>query len=74
MECPIRSGDNVVTSSARSIIQSLVDRGVIPPEFTEEATAELHRELSRRARRISQTLAVMASMHTFGRRAALIQG
>lgn len=58
----VRSGDFGVTmASARSIVSKLVARGVIPVEFEEDAVVELHRELSRRARRTVQTLAALTS-------------
>lgn len=46
---------------ARAIISRLVEMGVIPEEYCEEAALELHRELSRRSRRVAQTLAAVAS-------------
>ncbi len=52
-------------SSARSVVATLVDRGVIPPEYAEDAALELHRELSRRARRLTQTLAILTYYHQF---------
>ena len=49
-------------ASARSIVSRLIDQGIIPAEFENEAVIELHRELSRRARRTVQTLAAMTSL------------
>lgn len=47
--------------TARNIVESLVQKGMIPAEFAEIAAAELHQELIRRARRTSQILAMFAS-------------
>jgi len=49
--------------AAKDIIKQLVLKGVIPQEYAEEAAGELHRELSRRSRRVAQTLAVLTSTH-----------
>lgn len=57
-------------ASARKVISRLIVQGVIPAEFEEEAVVELNRELSRRARRTVQTLAILTSRHQLALRAA----
>ena len=51
--------------TAKSIVASLIKRGIIPAEFREEAEQELHRELSRRTRRVCLTLASRVSAVQF---------
>lgn len=48
--------------TARRIVMRLVASGVIPEEYTEVATEELHRELTRRSKRVTQTLAALVSL------------
>lgn len=52
--------------TARIIVEHLVARGVIPHEFLEDASSELHEELRRRAKRTSQVLAAMVSTYQVG--------
>lgn len=59
-------------AAARSIVKHLVSRGLISQEFEDDATCELHRELSRRSRRVAHALAVMTSEHQLALHAAEI--
>lgn len=54
-------GNNLAMASARSIVWRLIEKGLIPAECEEDAVIELHRELSRRARRTVQTLAALTA-------------
>jgi len=56
--------------TAQDVIAGLVAQGVIPPEYRLAAERELDRELERRARRVSQTLAAMVSFHQLAVRCA----
>ena len=56
--------------TAKGIIDRLVRVGIVKQEFCKEATEELHRELSRRSRRVAQDLAMMASSHQFAMKIA----
>ncbi len=55
--------------TAADVIALLVSRGVLPQEYEATAVAELDRELSRRARRLSQSLAAMAFLRQLAARA-----
>lgn len=48
---------------ANRVIDSLITAGLLTEEFREVAVEELHRELTRRSRRLSQVLAAMVSDH-----------
>lgn len=61
-------------ASARTIISRMVLLGVIPAEFEDAAVIELHRELTRRARRTAHTLATLASDVQLARYAASALG
>lgn len=50
-------------ATARKVVESLVARGMIPVEFEESAVEELHREMTRRSRRLVQTLAALTELH-----------
>lgn len=58
-------------ASATSIVERLIDLGVIPSEFKDDAILELHRELTRRTRRTALVLASLASAHQLALRYAL---
>ena len=59
-------------ASARSVVEKLIIKGVISAEFKDAATSELHRELTRRARRVSQFLAAAVTANQAALRYASI--
>jgi len=56
--------------SATTIVSHLVDCGIIPSEFKDDAVVELHRELRRRSRRVAITIASLASLTLLSTHAA----
>ena len=50
-------------ATAKNIVSVLVDKGLISAEHKDIAVKELNRELSRRSRRVVQTLAALATRH-----------
>jgi len=49
-------------SSAKSIINKLVAKGLLLPEYADVAASELHTEMTRRSKRVARTLAAMAEV------------
>ena len=57
-------------SYAITIVDKLITKGIIPSDYRNDATKELHRELKRRSMRISQSLAMLVSAHQLAIRLA----
>lgn len=60
-------------ATATGIVNELVKKGFIPAEYRDDATKELHRELSRRSKRLVQTLAMMTSNYQISMRCPVLQ-
>ncbi len=54
--------------TAKKVVDKLVVNGIIPKEYKNVATCELHRELQRRSMRIVQVLASLVSLQQLGSR------
>jgi len=67
--CTFDEGDDLMPTSTK-IVEGLIARGLIPAEFKDVAVRELHRELSRRSKRVCLALATMVSVTQFATRVA----